>query len=1458
MRGKKFLAWLLTAALVLGLFPVPVLAAEPKTGLCPHHTEHTADCGYSAPDEGQPCGHVHDGACGFVEAAEEVPCDMGCTETDADGQIIHAEGCAYSPEVEGAPCRHEHDGACGYAPASPGQPCGYVCPICPVQAMIDALPAGESITANNRSDAEERLAAIDEARAGLTDEEAGQLDISRYQDAVAALSALDGQAGADTPMLAATEIDISTTDAIITQSGDYLITGTTGENQHKIKVSGNITATITLRNVTVTWDDCKDEAVQHGTASFSIEDGATVNLNLEGNNILQSGKREAGIAVQSGCILKIDGDGALRVTGGFGGAGIGGSSDQNYFGTINIEGGKITAKGNSSPAIGAAYRNTGGTINISGGVVKIEPYDDLAGIGGYKNNRGNDSVSATIDGDAVVYTNSIDHVSSLDLNRGILFTVDNSNNFTGKVYGNVELKENLTIDANTTLDIPSGATLTIPDGKTLTNNGTITGSGSILGSGSIEGSKLTPTVTAPTAKTGLTYTGSAQELVSAGSTNGGTMQYSTDNVTYSPEIPKATDAKNYTIYYKVVGNSYYNDVAAETVSVTIAQASNNITNLTCAGIVFGESPTPSATATFGTPTYSYSDSVSGTYGAWNTSNAKGTWYVKASVAGTDNYNAAEDTISFQVTAQREDTPSASIDYGEETLTGLTVGASYSITPVGGAAVAVTANNSGTIAIQEGWFGKTLSIVKTAQNDNYSDSESQNLTIPSRPAAPAAPLELTKTADSITVTNTGSYSGCEFSTDGTNWSDSGAFTGLTAGQTYPVSIRVKATNSAFASANQTVNVTTVNADGSTTVKPGESIVTGGGFTITNDGEKTTITGGGTTTTITPPSGGGNVDVGAGGAVTVPSGSTVQTGNNGPEITVGGQGGSVGGDGSITVPNGGSVTVKGSPDTTITPPSDGTVKPNPDGTVDVPGGSTVQTGDNGPEITVGGQGGSVGGDGSITVPNGGSVTVKGSPNTTITSPSGGIVKPNPNGTVDIPGGSTVQTGTGEPVVVPEGGGVFDPSTGEMMKNVHTVTVNGGKGSGSYAMGDTVTIEAIVPSGQRFTGWTVNAGGVTLANTSSATTTFTMPAQAVTVTASFENIPAPTFLVTVNGGRGSGSYAAGDTVTIEAIVPSGQRFTGWTVNAGGVTLANTSSATTTFIMPAQAVTVTANFQNNPSNNGNSGNSWYNPPATYSVTTPAATTNGKVTVSPANAARGSTVTITVIPEDGCRLDSLSVTSGGKSVPLTEKGNGKYTFTMPAGTVKVEAAFVPIEVPETPWINSFADIAEDTWYYDAVRFVNEQGLMNGYSDGRFGPNDTLSRAQLAQILFNREGRPGVNYLLQFGDVPGEAWYTEAVRWATSQGIVGGYGNGMFGPNDAITREQLAVMLWRYSGSPAATNKELHFADADESSDYALEALRWAVENGIINGYGNGQLAPQGMATRGQVAQMLMNFLKNR
>ena len=394
-----------------------------------------------------------------------------------------------------------------------------------------------------------------------------------------------------------------------------------------------------------------------------------------------------------------------------------------------------------------------------------------------------------------------------------------------------------------------------------------------------------------------------------------------------------------------------------------------------------------------------------------------------------------------------------------------------------------------------------------------------------------------------------------------------------------------------------------------------------------------------------------------------------------------------------------------------------------------------------------------------------------------------------------------------------------------------------------------------------------------------------------------------VSEGGTSGVHFYAAGITITIQADTPEEDKeFSGWT-SAPEVTFNNSGNSTATFVMPSESVTVTAHFKEKDEGGDGSegdgdggedgggedgggedggdedggdpvdpeppdpvdpeppkpvdppsGGGSYTPP-TYKPDVTQPDEGGTVSVTPSRPERGDTVTVKPKPDEGYELDSITVTDrDGKSVEVTAKPNRTYTFKQPAGKVKIEVTYKPIE---TPWNNPFADVSEDDWHYEAVRFVQEQGLMSGYSDGRFAPEDTLSRSQLAQILFNKEGRPVVNYLLQYDDVSTGTWYTEAVRWAASQGIVGGYGNGTFGPNDPITREQLAVMLWRYSGSPAATNEELYFSDESQISGYALEALRWAVENGILSGDG-GRLGPQDQATRAQAAQMLKNFIENQ
>lgn len=174
----------------------------------------------------------------------------------------------------------------------------------------------------------------------------------------------------------------------------------------------------------------------------------------------------------------------------------------------------------------------------------------------------------------------------------------------------------------------------------------------------------------------------------------------------------------------------------------------------------------------------------------------------------------------------------------------------------------------------------------------------------------------------------------------------------------------------------------------------------------------------------------------------------------------------------------------------------------------------------------------------------------------------------------------------------------------------------------------------------------------------------------------------------------------------------------------------------------------------------------------------------------------------------------------------------------------------------NFDDVAEEDWYWGAVAFVSSRELFSGVSEAIFAPNATMSRAMLSQVLYNLEGNPGVNASATFTDVVENSWYAAAVEWAAGNGIVGGYGDGIFGPGNSITREQLAVILWRYVGSPVAESNELNFPDARETSEWAVEAMLWATENGIINGYENGMLAPGSIATRAEVAAILMQFFQ--
>ena len=186
-----------------------------------------------------------------------------------------------------------------------------------------------------------------------------------------------------------------------------------------------------------------------------------------------------------------------------------------------------------------------------------------------------------------------------------------------------------------------------------------------------------------------------------------------------------------------------------------------------------------------------------------------------------------------------------------------------------------------------------------------------------------------------------------------------------------------------------------------------------------------------------------------------------------------------------------------------------------------------------------------------------------------------------------------------------------------------------------------------------------------------------------------------------------------------------------------------------------------------------------------------------------------------------------------------------------------PVELP-------FTDVPEGAWYEDAAAYVYKHGLMAGTSATTFAPDVTTSRAMIATILWRMAGSPVVNYAMTYTDVAQGQWYSEAVRWATSEGVVTGYGNGLFGTNDPITREQFAAMLWRYAQtedydvSVGEDTNILSYTDAFDVAEYAIPAMQWACGAGVINGTGDGStLTPQGQATRAQAAVMLMRFCEN-
>jgi len=421
-------------------------------------------------------------------------------------------------------------------------------------------------------------------------------------------------------------------------------------------------------------------------------------------------------------------------------------------------------------------------------------------------------------------------------------------------------------------------------------------------------------------------------------------------------------------------------------------------------------------------------------------------------------------------------------------------------------------------------------------------------------------------------------------------------------------------------------------------------------------------------------------------------------------------------------------------------------------------------------------------------------------------------------------------------------------------YSVTVqDDGNGTGSASptsaeAGTEITLSASPDSGYVFKEWEVISGGVTVSENK-----FTMPANDVIVKAHFEATSEPTYSVTIIGG-GSGAdgardYEAGDPVTIKAGNNSGYTFTGWT--SPDVTITNASDKTASFTMPAKNVTVTANWRYN--GGGGGGGSSY---TDYTITA-SADKGGSISPSGSVTVREkSDKTFTITADKGYVISDVLV--DGKSVGALKT----YTFTNVTKAHTIKAKFVEEDKnnPNTGAYIPFDDVKINDWFINSVMWAYENGLMVGTSTTTFSPNMETTRGMIVTILYRLEGSPKAG-TSGFDDVSDGKYYANAVAWAADNKIVSGYGNGKFGPDDSLTREQLVTILYNYSkfkGYDITAGQDLgSFNDEISVSGYAKTAMQWAVKHGIVKGIGADLLSPATTATRAQMAAILERYSEN-
>ena len=953
-----------------------------------------------------------------------------------------------------------------------------------------------------------------------------------------------------------------------------------------------------------------------------------------------------------------------------------------------------------------------------------------------------------------------------------------------------------------------GKTVTITyEEKSATTDGTLTVS------------KANPQVTAPTAKT-LTYDGTDQALVTAGGTTGGTMQYSlSEDGEYTEAIPTGIDAGQYTVYYKVVGNDDYNDVAAQSVSVTIAKANAQVTAAPQAVEALAFTGQPHALVTAGSAaggTMQYSLSEDGEYTeAIPTGTDAGDYTVWYKVVGDNNHN---DTTaqSVSVTIGKA---AATVTTAPQAVTGLTyTGDPQELvtegTATGGEIQYSLSKDSGYSAtVPTGTVADDYSVWYYVKgDDNHSDTDPVQVEVTIKKADPDVTVP-----DGLTATYGDTLANVDL-TDGWAWDAPDTAVGNVGNNTF----------SATYTPSDTTNYNTVNEDLTVTVSAKD--ITGAEITL---GDNLTYTGQEQTQQI---------------ASVIVDDLTVTTyeisGNTGTDADTY----------TLTVTGTGNFTGTATKEWTI-------AKANYNGATDVSGTVLANWSD---KVTL------------PAIPAGASY---GSTPSTTDDLTGLSIE---GGVLSYTGGESIAEGQEYEITVPVNGGqnyvdyeitVTLTGTDKQVLTITGVTAQGGTYNGQAQTGYTGT-----PSAQGYDGgFTVTystADGKAPTDAGTYTVTIAIPEDDAQYVGSTDlqftiaqkpltvSVPSPSVYVGDSAPELALTYTG--LVDGERVTPSEAPVFAITKSDGTVialedAVKTAGTYTITWSNADQGFTGDENYdiQTETAGTLTVSNRSSGGTTTYPVQVEENSQNGGVQVSPKNAVPGTLVTVAPQPAPGYELATLTVLDQyGNEVDVNPLGNGNYSFKMPRSRVKVEATFYCTGSELCP-THHLADVLVKAWYHDAVDYVVEHGIMTGTSATTFEPNTTLSRAMVAQILYNLEGQPTVTGESTFTD-SNTHWAAKAIAWAQKTGVVSGYGNNTFRPNQAVTREELAQMLYNYAEYKqydlTASGDLIAFPDGNNVQGWAKTAMSWANGNQLINGFEDDTLRPGGDSTRAQAASILMNF----